>query len=66
MRRLQLNFNEIRPHRHVFDAEMQLHRQGFNIEFTDLRDLAIKIREDLNLKRCTKILDTYIFTEIEQ
>lgn len=40
---------------------------GYNWESNkqfDIREIAIDIRDRLNLKRCTRIHDTLIFTEI--
>jgi hypothetical protein len=51
----------------IMDLRTQMARQGYGTpNFKDLRELAVYIRDDLNLGRCATNRTTYSFTKIDE
>jgi len=64
---MQLVVNKILPTQglQIMNLRGQMAQQGYNTPvFEDMRELAVYIRDELNLKRCVTNRTTYSFTEI--
>ncbi len=66
---MQLVVNKILPTQglQIMNLRGQMAQQGYNAPgFEDIRELAVYIRDDLNLRRCVTNRTTYSFTEIDE
>jgi len=65
MRRLQLNLNrQLNEWQQYDDIRADAKEQGFILRAKTLRNMAYEIRDNIGLKRCTRVLDSFIFTEL--
>ena len=66
---MQLVVNKILPTQgfQIMNLRRQMAQQGYGTpDFEDIRELAVYIRDELNLKRCVTNRTTYSFTEIDE
>lgn len=66
MRRLQLDLNAgVEDQYNVITAKVRAHQQGFMLKATTLKGIALEIRDEIGLKKCTRAgYETFIFTDI--
>ena len=62
MKRLQININVL--NRDTLKQAKDQHPGLFD-DCNTIKDVALKIRDEYNLKHCTRVLDSLIFTEIK-